>query len=120
MKTTLNLMMKLHPRNILFDAKCEVVTTGNQSPLFYPKVKTLSLAVHYIFTDMMTSERYRMAYTLYYTTYQRSAALVGWIKHVSFTSGPVHSGAKQPRIGTKVQGHLLVRSLVRSHRSLIR
>ena len=32
----------------------------------------------------------------------------------------VHNGRKQPRIQTEVLGHSLVRSLVRSHRSLVR
>ena len=31
----------------------------------------------------------------------------------------VHRGAEQPRIQTEVHGHLLVRSLIRSHRSLV-
>ena len=36
------------------------------------------------------------------------------------TTWPRHYGRKQPRIQTEVLGHSLVRSLIRSHRSLIR
>ena len=44
------------------------------------------------------------------------SGLDGW--HLFFS--PFHYGRKQPRIQTVVLGHSLVRSLVRSHRSLVR
>ena len=46
--------------------------------------------------------------------------IIKWMKIVWLHSVTFHYGQKQPRIQTEVLGHSLVRSLVRSHRSLIR
>ena len=40
--------------------------------------------------------------------------------HLKIQDSQAHYGPKQPRIQTEVLGHSLVRSLVRSHRSLVR